>query len=218
MSEASRKARTRKAQGEILLHRVDEIARAGDRYFIALARQLSRLTQWTERESHIATDSAVAAFNTTVDFTRRMAARQGLPVRERVDARTRAYRERHPNPKLGPEFVTATRAEATDSGPAEPRGAPAAPACVAVSDPVPSYSPGVAPLIEALGDVVAEYSEAGYSKLGADTRFWTLIQLLQFLGVEPESNSPTTHHESMGEASESRLDAESLGSSSEEVL
>jgi hypothetical protein len=44
------------------------------------------------------------------------------------------------------------------------------------------HSPGVVPLLRALGRIVAEHRPASYATLDQDERFWTLLWLLQSLG------------------------------------
>ena len=44
---------------------------------------------------------------------------------------------------------------------------------------------GVVPLLQALGDVVADYEDEGYAGLQEDERFWAVLGLIQLLTNEP---------------------------------
>lgn len=101
---------------------------------------------------------------------------------------TRRRSESDPSSRSGVDLVSAVAADSWD-----PLASGARVRAETGLDPEPEESdghePGVAPLLRALGRIVAEHRSASYATLDGDERFWTLLSLLQTLR-RPLQESP----------------------------
>jgi hypothetical protein len=154
------------------LEQARQIADFGDRWLVSLGRGVSRLGRWAEAE---------AAAPTRPDPP-------SAPKPRRRTSPSSSQRERR---KPKPES-SHTRSERSSLGllsatPAQP-AAPAAPEPFAACAEGAEHAPGVLPLVQALGRVVADHRDASYTSLAADERLWTLVELLQVLSQRPRSD------------------------------
>lgn len=163
------KRNNRKAStpSRIVLEHAASIATLSDRWFVSLAGGLGKLGGRVRREPALTATSP--------------------PRFERSEACS-ASSARRPGARFN--VVPATRAESwsplasgsrlrdrvADSESDREAGTPAE----------GTHAPGVLPLLQALGRVVAEHAGNEYRQLDEDERLWTLIRLLQALGAPGE--------------------------------
>lgn len=162
-----------------LLGQAKQLADLGDRWFLRVTGGLERLGFWARTEADIAADSAIAAFATTVDVTKRIARRGGHS--SEPDAAPRAHARRTTsNAKRSTPPPKIDLLDATPAKPPRKRRTKARSGVSVVADGS-GNRPGVVPLLKALGRVVSAHSDDGYASLEHDERFWTLLCVLQSL-------------------------------------
>jgi hypothetical protein len=149
-----------------------EIADVGDRWFLSVTGGVVGIGGWARREAWIVADSAVAAFATTVNVAKKLAAAEGTGPSPRRPAAPDVDESAPPPPRPGDTLDLLCAIRETE-GPPEPGLR-----CAEPNAPNPA---GVVPLLQALGRTVARHTPR-YASLQEDPRFWTLIHLLQRLG------------------------------------
>jgi hypothetical protein len=149
-----------------------EIADVSDRWFLSVTGGVVGIGGWARREAWIVADSAVAAFATTVNVAKKLAAVEGSRPLVKRPAALDVDEPSPPPPRPGDtlDLLCAIR---ESEGPPEPGLR-----CAETNAPNPA---GVVPLLQALGRTVARHTPR-YASLQEDPRFWTLIHLLQRLG------------------------------------
>lgn len=154
---------------EVLLRAgAGEVARAGDRWFVALAGDVAGAGRWARREADFIGDSMAAAFQTTVEVARKMSPGKGPgkgPAKGAADRASETGSQRPPNVTI----LTALN----DVG---------VPMQVAESE-LTSHRAGIAPLLAALEELVSGRTEDGYESLQSDERFWALVELIHERGA-----------------------------------
>jgi hypothetical protein len=167
------------------LEHAREIADVSDRWFLSVTGGVAGVGGWARREAWIVADSAVAAFATTVNVAKKLAAAEPPrpPARQALPAEPLSP---SPSPSLAPragetlDLLCAVYGEREE---AEERNGDEAlpPEGVRCTEPHARNPAGVVPLLQALGRTVAKHTPR-YASLQEDPRFWTLIHLLQGLG------------------------------------
>lgn len=148
---------------DVFLSRAGEVARTGDRWFVAVATDFADAGRWARREADVIGDSMSAAFKTTMAVAKKMKPGSGAP---------------EPEPEAEPE-------PPPPSPPARPinidlltaLGEVGVPRQVAESE-LASHRAGIAPLLSALNEVVSSRKDGGYESLQSDERFWALVKLI----------------------------------------
>ena len=198
MTSGSDRGDTRGA-GARILGEARRVADTGDRWFVRFGGSFGRMGRWFRREATVVSDSASAAFATTMEVGRKLT---GQPKREVAPARL--PQERWPNSPVFSGSAAEAQGTHVDLLAATPlsQGLPA-PACEEPSDAEtaePSSAAtggrpaGVVPLLRALGRVVHEHAPRGYESLARDERFWALSRLLNVLaGNDPATEFATSH-------------------------
>jgi len=215
-------ARNAPAQRPKLAKRAREFADAGDRLFVSVAQGLGRIGDWAYREAGDVADSAVSTMAVAQGEVRprkttkrppRKAASEPPPERKHV-----ASNRVRPAPgevRGGADLLSADVPSVTAAPPSNDGLEPETASLPDLVGPRAEQSAGVVPLVRALGNVVAEYSQVGYRELDQDERFWKLLNLIWLLagtwdaeeagGAEPSDSEPS---DSDGDAQESGHDEE----------
>jgi hypothetical protein len=161
--------RTNRAVERSWLEQARQIADFGDRWLVSIGRSVNLLGDWPQDGAGPQPGSAPGL----------RSPRRNSPSSERKpkskSARGRSGRPSTDRPSL--DLVSAT--------PANPPASPSPPA-LALEGNSPENPPGVLPLVQALGRVVADHQDCAYSTLAGDERLWTLVDLLQVLARRPE--------------------------------
>lgn len=167
--------------GRIVLGHAADIATLGDRWFLSLASGFGMLGGRTRRAAGAASESRLRGpERESVRGPESESVRR--PESESVDSEPGSGAQ-------GQRFdvVSANHADAWSplaSGPRVRDDGEDSEECRGERPPDgATHRPGVLPLLQALARVVAEHSGDDYAGLADDERFWTLIRLLQALGV-----------------------------------
>jgi hypothetical protein len=145
------------------LEQVRQIADVGDRWLVSIGQSVHCVSLWAQEE-------ADAALRPDPGSTPRSTPRHERRTRKSKSARSQSECASSSRPSVG--LVSATPAQSSVScgdGPENP--------------------PGVLPLVQALGRVVADHQDGSYSTLASDERLWTLVDLLQVLAQRPRPDS-----------------------------
>jgi hypothetical protein len=155
------------------LDQARQIADFGDRWLVSLGRSVSRLARWAEADADPSTRPDPPG---TPKLRRRTS--PSSSQRERRKPKSESAHPRSERPSLG--LVSAVPAQSVGT---------LAPGDAAACAEGAGNAPGVLPLVQALGRVVAEHQGGSYATLAADERLWTLVDLLQVLAQRPRSDA-----------------------------
>jgi hypothetical protein len=192
---APRRRKPAAPTSQALLQQAWQIADDGDVWFVSVAQGLSQIGTWARHEADAAVGSLATGLTVTLDATKKLTGRafqltatcpqQGGSATSASGAGQARHR---PGAGRALCLVSATLEGSAELASGAPAGLESCNQGEWKGD-----GPGVLPLVQAMGQVVADHADAGYTTLADDERMWTLLGLLQELSRPPEASSPLPH-------------------------